>query len=77
MAENVYEYYAETLNRKPFRAERTDGLKECTMDTYCGQECKKIIDTARVLLDMCDTHPHVVDNIHRGVTAAVETICFG
>lgn len=76
-AENVYEYYREVLSINPVHDIGTEGLKRFPMSSHCGRECKKIIDKAKELLDLCDTHTHVVDNIRRGVTAAVEIICFG
>lgn len=76
-AKNVYEYYQKVFGPEPVHDAGTVGLKDYSMTSHCGRECKKIIDKAKELLDICDTHPHVVDNIRAGVLAAVEVVCFG
>jgi len=76
-ASNVYDYFTMVLGEEPLRDAGTKGLREYSIDSNCGQECKKIIDKAQELLAICDSHTDVVRNIRKGVCAAVEVICFG
>jgi hypothetical protein len=75
MAKNVDEYFAETFNKPPTHDE--SDLKEYSLDSHCGIECKKIIDAAAKLAAMCDSHSDVVNPLLQAVTAAIEIVCFG
>jgi len=76
-ATNVYDYWKAVMHIEPKHDSGTIGLKDFPMDSHCGIECKKIIDKTIELLEICDTHPHVVDPIKSGALTAVEIICFG
>ena len=69
MAENVYEYFAETFNRNP---SHDSGLRDYAITSHCGQICKSIIDDAKALMDKCDNHRHVVEPLLQAITAAIE-----
>lgn len=73
---DVAEYW-EIVFHKSIPAPHAEHYTEYTMDTHCGQVCKVIIDQAALLLAICDTHPHVVDNILKGTEAACSVVCFG
>ena len=54
-----------------------EDLKNFPLDTECGRICQDIIDRARDLLAICDTHPHVVVPIRNATLCAVQIVCFG
>ncbi len=74
-ATNVFDYYFQAL-QQPLPADDS-GLQDFPMDSVCGEDCRKIIDTACALLAVCDPHPCVVDPILAGVRAAIGIVCFG
>jgi hypothetical protein len=79
-AKNVAEIFEETLGVKVAKYENidfADGLKEFPADSHCGRVCHDICTKAKELLDLCDTHEMIVDNILKGVTTAIGIVCFG
>lgn len=74
-ATNIWDYFFQTLgvNLPTNDAE----LDQWALDSVCGQSSVKIIDCAKALLDVCDPHPEVRNNILQGVTTAIEIVCFG
>ena len=52
-------------------------LQELDILTCCGQSCKHAIDATKILLAQLDTHPHVVDNILKGLVAHLEVVYYG
>lgn len=69
---NVYEYFQIKFNQRP-----TQHLKDFYIGSYCGCKCKEIIDKGVELILICDDDPHVTPHIIKGVTHAIEIVCFG
>ncbi len=72
---NVKTYYEALFNERTLPED--SWFDSFQLDSHCGIVCRQIMDKANELLSLCDPHPEVVDNIHRGVIAAMEIVCFG
>jgi hypothetical protein len=67
----AYDYFRQELEQPP----REPTLRKLHVDSPCGADCKKVIDAAKVLLDLVDplARPEIID----GVNTAVEVFWIG
>ena len=74
--DNVYEFWVHHMKVIP--PPEDDGLKDFPLESVCGEQCIKIIETSVKLLELCDPNENnIARPIRRAALTAVEIVCFG